>query len=785
MIRRTKQHLIEILQRSLCPLYFTVHSFFQVSLMALIAFVLSSCGNEDSEHSARDEKSVEVSETQKDDLIKKEFLAIAERIESSRDQFHGRLQTQEIENALQLALKENPQNPQKLIGRWFARSFDSLRLGENERAAKSLNEVFAIINSTKITPSPPLFAMQALIELRQAEYANCIQRHNRDCCIFPLAGQGIHSNPKPANRSMKALFKLLQSSPNDLRSQWLLNITAMASGTYPKNVPEKYRVPESALKSEFDIGQFIDVAPNLGLDTFNLCGGAIVEDFDNDGFLDIVSSTSDPRGPLSLFRNTGDGKFVDLTKDSGLDNQLGGLNCIAADYDNDGDADILVLRGAWMNSMGKIRNSLLRNNGSSSPNSNITFTDVTRTAGLAEPAFPTQAASWGDYDNDGDLDLYVVNESQSGSNAGTESNFPSQLFRNNGDGTFTDIAAEAGVTNDRFSKGVTAGDYDNDGDLDLYVSNVGKNRLYRNDLSANSDNRSIKFTDVAEELGLTSPEGYSFAPWFFDFNNDGWLDLFVTAFESSAASVLLDYRGLPHGSTPPCLYVNNNGRFKEVAKASGLNHPYLPMGANFGDLDNDGFLDVYLGTGDPDYRNLVPNVMLRNDRGQKFQNVTTSGGFGHLQKGHGIAFADFDHDGDQDIFHQLGGFLPGDRFHNALYLNPGHKNHYIAIQLVGTKSNRSGLGARIEVVTNSTNAQSSFHRAVGSVSSFGGSPLSRTEIGIGQAESIKEVRITWPASGHTQSFTDIPLDSMIRFTEEDPAFLSVERQGFTLSVEAN
>ncbi|MDB4721111.1 CRTAC1 family protein [Verrucomicrobiales bacterium] len=762
-----------------------MHHFFQTLLISLLTLGICSCGNKDPEHSTGDKKSVKFSEDQKDDLIKKEFLEIAERIESSRDQFHGRLQTQEIENALQLALKENPPNPQKIIGRWFARSFDSLRLGENSKAAKSLNEVFAIINSTKIAPSPPLFAMQALVELRQAEYANCIQRHNRDCCIFPLAGQGIHANPNPANRSMKALLKLLQYSPDDLRSQWLLNITAMATGTYPESVPEKYRVPESALKSEFDIGQFIDVAPNLGLDTFNLCGGAIVEDFDNDGFLDIVSSTSDPRGSLSLFRNTGDGKFVDLTKGSGLDDQLGGLNCIAADYDNDGDADILVLRGAWMNSMGKIRNSLLRNNGSSGPNSNITFTDVTRTAGLAEPAFPTQAASWGDYDNDGDLDLYVVNESQSGPDTSTESHFPSQLFRNNGDGTFTDIAAEAGVRNDRFSKGVTAGDYDNDGDLDLYVSNVGKNRLYRNDLSTNSNDRSMKFTDVAEELGLTSPEGYSFAPWFFDFNNDGWLDLFVTAFESSAASVLLDYRGLPHGSTPPCLYLNNNGRFEEVAKASGLDHPYLPMGANFGDLDNDGFLDVYLGTGDPDYRNLVPNVMLRNDRGQKFQNVTTSGGFGHLQKGHGIAFADFDHDGDQDIFHQLGGFLPGDRFHNALYLNPGHKNHYIAIQLVGTKSNRSGLGARIEVITNSMDGQSSFHRAVGSVSSFGGSPLSRIEIGIGQAESIKEVKITWPASGHTQSFTDIPLDSMVRFTEEDPAFLSVERQSFTLSVEAN
>ena len=753
-----------------------------ILLLPLLLFVFG-CGKK--EPITKTDEPNGLSETQKGDLIRKEFLAIAERIESSRDQFHGRLQTREIEKSLRLALEENPRNPQKLIGRWFALSFDYLRLGENGKAAKSLNEIFAIISSKKIAPSPPMFALQALIELRQAEYANCIQRHNRDCCIFPLSGQGIHSDQEPANRSMKALLKLLQNSPDDLRSQWLLNITAMATGSYPENVPKQYRIPESALKSEFDIGRFIDVAPNLGLDTFNLCGGAIVEDFDNDGFLDIVSSTSDPRGPLSLFRNTGDGKFVDLTKDSGLNNQLGGLNCIAADYDNDGDADILVLRGAWMNEGGKIRNSLLRNNGSSGPNANITFTDVTQKAGLAEPAYPTQAASWGDYDNDGDLDLYVVNESQTGINLENGNNFPSQLFRNNGDGSFTDIAAEAGVTNDRFSKGVTAGDYDNDGDLDIYVSNVGKNRLYRNDLSENSGKGLIQFTDVAEELGITSPEGYSFAPWFFDFNNDGWLDLFVTAFESSASSVLLDYQGLPHGSTLPCLYLNKGGHFEEVAKDSGLDHPYLPMGANFGDLDNDGFLDIYLGTGDPDYRNLVPNVMLRNDHGQRFQNVTTSGGFGHLQKGHGIAFADFDHDGDQDIFHQLGGFLPGDRFHNALFLNPGHENHYIVVQLVGTKSNRSGLGARIEVITNSPDGQISFHRAVGSVSSFGGSPISRTEIGIGQAESIREVKVTWPASGYTQSFADVPSDSMIRFTEEESAFLLVERKEFNLPVESN
>jgi hypothetical protein len=533
----------------------------------------------------------------------------------------------------------------------------------------------------------------------------------------------------------------------------------MAIGDYPQAVPETYRIPPTAFRSEFDIKRFEDVAPELGVDTQNLCGGAIVDDFDGDGKLDIVTSTYDPRGPLRYFRRQADGPFHDDSAASGLETQRGGLNCIAADYDNDGDNDILVLRGAWLLDDGQIRNSLLRNNG------DRTFTDVTRQAGLAEPARPTQAAVWGDFDNDGDLDLYIGNESRLRKNS-RAGDYPSQLFQNNGDGTFTDIALRAGVTNDRYAKGVTAGDYDNDGDLDLYVSNAGKNRLYRN----NTDGT---FTDVADQLGVAEPTGASFASWFFDYDNDGDLDLFVAAYDCTLADIVSDYRDQQHSGVSPRLYRNDGqSGFTDVAAAVGLDHPYLPMGANFGDLDNDGFLDIYLATGRPNYKMLVPNVMLRNDGGKRFQNVTTSGGFGHLQKGHGVAFADIDNDGDQDIYHQLGGFYPGDQYRNVLFKNPGHGNRFLIVKLVGTQSNRNGVGARIRVTVTTPQGKRTLHRAVGSVSSFGGSPL-RQEIGLGMADSIARVEIDWPGSATTQVLRGVPLDGMIQVTEGTDGFESI------------
>ncbi len=587
----------------------------------------------------------------------REFLKIAERLEQSDHPYLGTLQIERLSKQL----KTNNDLAQQIRLR-AQLGFHQLRLGDVEAAIITLDKAFTVCREQGTKPPVWLLKAQAMSHLRHAELTNCVRHHTPECCVFPLANGGVHPDKTPARKAHSLLLQILEREPQERLVQWLLHIAAMAMGEFPQSVPEAYRIPIQIFEKQSALGRFTDHAPRLGLDHFNLCGGVAVADFDGNGLVDILTSSFDPRAPLTYDRQINPGTFQPI-KTLGLEVQLGGLNVISADYDNDGDADLFVLRGAWLGQSGCIRNSLLRNDGAAG------FTDVTHQAGLAEPAFPTQTAVWGDFDIDGDLDLYIGNESLK--ELGHEdSDFPNQLFVNDGHGRFVDKAREAGVANDRFCKGVAAGDYDNDGDLDLYVSNAGKNRLYRNE-------GSLKFNDVAETLGVMEPSGRSFATWFFDYNNDGHLDLFVTAYQATPGDLLAGYRGESHRATFPKLYQNTgNGRFRDVTKAAGLEHVYLPMGANFGDVDYDGWLDIYLATGDPQYETLMPNVLLRNVNGRRFEDITFSTGLGHLQKGHGVAFVDIDQDGDQDIYHQLGGFYPGDKFHNALFLNPGHDNRF-------------------------------------------------------------------------------------------------------------
>ena len=192
------------------------------------------------------------------------------------------------------------------------------------------------------------------------------------------------------------------------------------------------------------------------------------------------------------------------------------------------------------------------------------------------------------------------------------------------------------------------------------------------------------------------------------------------------------------------------------------------MGCNYGDLDNDGWLDFYAGTGDPDYRSLMPNRMFRNNGGDFFEDVTASGGVGHLQKGHGVAFGDLDNDGDQDIYAVIGGAYSGDVFTNVLFENPGHGNHWLTLQLRGVQSNRAGFGARIEVITQTATTRRIIHSQTGSGASFGASTLQQ-EIGLGNAEAIEELVIRWP-SGVVQNFTNVAMDQKY-IVEEDAADL--------------
>jgi tetratricopeptide (TPR) repeat protein len=685
-----------------------------------------------------------------------EFRRIGEDLYSNENPFIGAGPARKLEKELEAPDLEDVKRVDLLIqlGKEYLKGTDV------ERAIATMESAVELAGGREAPELRLRMHRQlGLAYLRLAEQANCVRRHNPECCIFPLKGGAIHQERAPAEKAREHYLAVLELEPGDLEALWLLNITAMALGEYPEKVPERWRLPEKAFAAQAPFPRFPDIAPKLGIDILNMAGGVAVEDYDGDGWFDILTSTCDPLGPLTFFRNNGDGSFTDRSKEAKVDEQLGGLNLISGDYDNDGDWDALVMRGAWLLDYGRIRKSLLRNDGA-------VFTDVTRAAGLAEPAFPSQAGLFADFDNDGWLDYYVAHESRAEFEKAIQ--YPSQLYRSRGDGTFENVTQRAGVSNDRYGKGVVAGDYDNDGDVDLYVSNIGSNRLYRNKGDGT-------FRDVGAKAGVTGKPERHFACWFFDFDNDGWLDLWDNGFAAKLGDLANQALGQPDAAVRPMLLHNlRNGTFEDLAESAGVAHAYLPMGCNFGDLDNDGWLDVYLGTGEPSLQVLMPNVLLWNQKGQRFLDVTSAAGMGHLQKGHGVAFADFDHDGDQDIFHQLGGFYLIDRFHSALFENPGFGNHWLSLELVGTRTNRAAIGARVKLVLETPAGPRELHRAAGAVSSFGGSPHVQ-EIGLGDATRIVRLEIRWPRTPETQVFESVPMDADVRVREGSPELERLER----------
>jgi hypothetical protein len=634
-----------------------------------------------------------------------------------------------------------------------------LREGRSAEAATRLDEALAIARDARLdTPvALDLLRRSALAHLRRGEQDNCVAHHAAASCILPFESSALHQAPQGSTAALDRYLAYLQLDPADPVVTWLANLTAMTVDRFPEAIPPGWRLDSGLFDGGGDSPRFVDRAAERGLRVSRPSGGAVVDDFTGDGALDVVMSSIDPCAPLAFFRNDGQGHFSNATPGSGLENQLGGLNLIHADYDNDGDLDLFVLRGGWFGADGQMRNSLLRNEGGGQ------FVDVTRALGLADPAFPTQTAAWGDYDNDGDLDLYIGNEAAEdlyASGLGAIQAFPSQLFRNDESNGFIDVARGSGVTNDRFAKGVAWGDYDNDGDLDLYVSNIGANRLYRNDFPRG-------FLDVAETAGVVEPGGRSFATWFFDVDNDGWQDLFVADYSATTEQLAAFFLGVDTSDAGrPHLYINQrNGRFEERASAMGLTDPVLPMGANFGDLDNDGWLDFYLGTGTPSFESLFPNRMYRNVGGKSFEDVTYAGGFGHLQKGHGVAFADVDADGDQDVIEQIGGAYPGDAYPSVYFENPGSDGDWLVLELEGRRSNRSALGSRVVVTISDQDGSSrTLHRVVGSGGSFGGSSLA-LHVGLGAATAITDVEVQWLGSGKRQVFTGIQPNGAYRLTE--------------------
>lgn len=586
--------------------------------------------------------------------------------------------------------------------------------------------------------------------LHKSEMDNNIYHDPGEKCLLPMLPRNKFEKPEDSAKAIEYFLEYLQLKPDELEVRWLLNYAYMTLGEYPDKVPPQYLIPPSVFQSAQDIGRFKDVAPQAGLNAFSMAGGVIVDDFENNGRYDVVKSSFDPCAPMQYYHNNGDGTFSEQSAKAGIADQLGGLNIIQGDFNNDGCTDILVLRGGWEVPQKK---SLLRNN------CNGTFTDVTDQSGIATRPTSTQTAVWVDINNDGLLDLFVGNE-----------NSPSQLFLNEGNGHFKDISHSSGVDRIAFTKGVVAADYDNDGWPDLFVSNLtGPNFLYHN----NHDNT---FTEVAESAGVAGPTR-GFATWFFDYDNDGWPDLFVTSYFASVDEVARTYLGLHHNATTLKLFKNmRNGTFRDVTAEVGLDKVFMPMGANFGDIDNDGFLDIFLGNGNPSYASLVRSVLLRNDGGKRFVDVTTSSGTGDWHKGHGVAFADMDNRGYEDIVFVVGGATPGDAHVMRLFENPGNGNDWISLKLVGVKSNRAAIGARIKLtVENQGQGTRSIYRTVGSGGSFGASPLQQ-HIGLGKDARIVDLEIWWPTSNTRQNFSNVAKNQFLEIKEFAKEYTRLERQ---------
>ena len=647
--------------------------------------------------------------------------------------------------------------PEKKIITWFKYCQQLLKAGEIQTC---INEIENLIIRQQLTYQDlitkdllPIIDLLAISYLRLGEVNNCQNNHNSYSCILPLKDQAFHIDVNGSKKAIEIYTQIYEKFPND-NYKWLLNLAHMTIGEHPNNVPERYRInyPNWSIEQK-KIKAFKEVSSKLGIAQDGLSGGVSIDDFNNDGLLDIFITSYGMSDQSKLYTNTSHG-FIDTTEEAGLSGIVSGLNCIHADYNNDGNIDIFVLRGAWLGEGGNHPNSLLKNNGDG------TFTDVTKSAGLLS-FHPTQTASWADVNNDGYLDLFVGNESNE------KQSHPCELYINQKDGSFIEESSNYNLSSiEGFVKGVVFGDINNDKWPDLYISVMGGNNLlFKNNFG--------KFENISETAGVQGPN-FSFPTWFWDVNNDGFNDILVASYDTRniqnvAGDFVKELQGEKVLSDKSKLYINNGDEtFSEQSNAFNIDKSFYAMGSNFGDLDNDGWLDFYIGTGSPEFTSVVPNRMFRNVDGISFEEVTSAGGFGHIQKGHGVSFADLDNDGDQDIYAVLGGAYQGDNYTNVCFENPTFENNWVILNLEGVQSNRSAIGTKLKLDLD--NGRTIFY-TINTGGSFGSNSL-QAEIGLGQSKMIQTLTIIWPSSD-TQIFNSVAVNKKHKLSEGQNKLIEV------------
>ena len=490
--------------------------------------------------------------------------------------------------------------------------------------------------------------------------------------------------------------------------------------------------------------------------------GLALFDYDNDGYVDIYFLNGAPLKGMkysvlprnALYRNEGNWKFTDVTKQSGLGDTGYGLGVAVADYDNDGDQDV------YLNNYGP--NVLYENNGDG------TFTDVTERAGVGNGFQVGAGACFLDIDKDGDLDLYASNYLEFSydlhvmkttrgvpvyANPRYYRPLHDNLFRNNGDGTFTDISTESGIAGHAgWGMGMVCGDYDNDGDTDIFIANdVAENFLFVNDGSGKFEEVAL-FSGFAYDIAGNS-QG-SMGVDCGDYDNDGWLDFYMTSFQEQFTAL---YRNL------------GNGLFQEVHLITGAGsgtRPYVTWGNSFVDFDNDGDRDIFVACGhlqdkvelfDDTSSYLVQNILLMNAGDGKFVNVSDESGDGMKVKlsSRGAGFDDLDNDGDVDVVVQNSRREP-----TVLRNDSPSKGHWLQVLLRAVKTNRDGVGAHVIVTAGDLSLIDEVHSGRGYQSHYG----RRLYFGLGKRNRVDRIEVRWIGGG-VDVFEDIAVDQLIILTE--------------------
>jgi len=536
--------------------------------------------------------------------------------------------------------------------------------------------------------------------------------------------------------------------------------------------------------------------------------GISAADVDNDGFYDLFI----PDGVASkLFRNTGNGQFEDITAKAGLSGLDGVSVGIFGDFDNDGYKDLFVSRTFK-------HNQLFHNNHDG------TFTDVTAKSGIGEDCCTT-VASWADYDNDGYLDLYVGRYLDPRKDIPTtfyaRNGEPNQLYHNNHDGTFTNVTVKSGVGEIGLCLGTVFGDYNDDGYPDIYVVNdFGRKTLYRN-------NKDGTFTDVTVETG-TLAYGAGMSASFADYDNDGKLDIYSTnirsdeawyadwptvgrymlntwrqgvwvtdmplymqVFRQSGTNFVKVFQQMASGNT--LLKNRGDGTFDDTTEKDHANPPGWFWGASFADFDNDGWQDIYAADGwvyndkdteiELDFLNNVVteqklyktgiffdpahfgrtswhgwerNRYMRNRGDGSFEEIGRAAGNDLILNSRGVAVADFWNRGVMDIA------ISASTDKHALLKNDiQNPRHWLQVELVGVKSNRDAVGARISIKVNGKNQM----REIVLGDGYGSQNSLRQHFGLGDATSVDEIVVKWPRSGIVQKFTNVAGNRIIEITE--------------------